>query len=93
MGSSTANTTVPFLSDLNFITDIVVDFTSKAPDQPITTAMQMNVEVLSDAAHDGKYLLFKKISSSEWEYDQIVELWVSRLFQLYVIFMMNDYRL
>ena len=73
MGSSTANT-VPFLAVLNFIADIAVDCISDAANHPITTAMEMNVELLSDAAHNRKFLLFKKTSSSEWKYDQIVEL-------------------
>jgi len=61
-------------SVLNFITDIIVDCISDASDHPITIAMQMNVELLNDATHDGQILLFKKISSSEWKYDRIVEL-------------------
>jgi hypothetical protein len=73
VGSSSANTG-PFLSVLNFITDIVVDCISNADDHPITTATQMKVELLGDTAHDGQILLFKKISSGEWKYDRIVEL-------------------
>jgi hypothetical protein len=61
--------TVPLLSVLNFITDIVIVCISNAADHPITTAIEMKVELLSDAVHDGKFLLFKKISSSEWKYD------------------------
>jgi hypothetical protein len=73
VGSSPTDT-VPFLSVLNFITDIVIDCVSNAADHPNTTATQMKVELLSEAARDGKILLFKQISSSEWKYDRIVEL-------------------
>jgi hypothetical protein len=71
VGSSPTDT-VPFSTSR--VTDIVIDCISDAADHTITTAMQMNVELLGNAAHDGKVLLFKKISSGEWKCDQIVEL-------------------
>ena len=64
----------PFLSVLNFIIGIVIECISNAVDHPITTAKQINVELLSDEVHDGKILFFKKISSSKWKYNRIVEL-------------------
>lgn len=74
-----------YLSILNFIIDIVINYIPNTTDHPITTSMQMNIEILSDAMHDGKSLSFKRMSPSEWKSDRIVELWVSRLLQLYVI--------
>lgn len=65
---------IPFLSVLNFLTDIVVDCISNAADHPIATIMQINIELLSDAVQNGKTLLFKKISLSKWKYDRLVEL-------------------
>ena len=72
-GFMTMNT-VPCLLILNLITDITVDCVSDAADHPITTAMQMNIEILIDAAPEGKTLLFKKLSSNEWKYNRIIEL-------------------
>lgn len=65
---------IPFLSVLNLIIDITIECISDAAEHPITTAMQMNVELLTDAAPEGKKLLFKKLSSNEWKYNQIIEL-------------------
>jgi len=65
---------VPCLAVLNLIIDITVDCVSDAADHPITTAMQMNVGILTDAAPEGKTLSFKKLSSNEWKYNRIIEL-------------------
>lgn len=63
-----------FLFDLNINTDIVIECVLNTTNHPNSTTVQMNVELLNNTTDESEILLFKKISSSEWKYDRIVEL-------------------
>jgi hypothetical protein len=63
-----------FLFDLNINTDILIECVLNTTNHPNSTMAQMNVELLNNTTDGGEILLFKKISSSEWKYDRIIEL-------------------